>query len=43
MSGGPAATRGFLIQTITCILKALKEKNWDMVEIEPTDSNEKLI
>lgn len=26
MSGGPAATRGFLIQTITCILKALKEK-----------------
>ncbi|EEK80113.1 hypothetical protein COE58_10435 [Bacillus cereus] len=42
MSGGPAATRGFLIQTITCILKALKEKNWDMVEIEPTDSNEKI-
>ncbi|YCA42822.1 hypothetical protein M1E11_18730 [Bacillus sp. JZ8] len=42
MSGGPTAIRGFLIQTITCILKSLREKNWDVVEIEPKENDEKI-
>lgn len=42
MSGGSTAIRGFLIQTITCILKSLRDNNWDLVEIEPRENEEKI-
>jgi len=42
MSGGQSASRGFLIQTITCILQSLREKEWDKVEIEPKEHDEKI-
>jgi len=42
MSGGQSASRGFLIQSITCILKSLREKDWDKVEIEPKEHDEKI-
>ncbi|MGE8057047.1 hypothetical protein ACQKOD_24670 [Bacillus mycoides] len=39
MNGGQASQRGFLCQTIVCILDSLKDNNWKNVEIEPLSKN----
>ncbi len=41
--GGNAGVRGYLIQTIICVLNALeKDNNWLAVTLEPMDESEKV-
>lgn len=41
--GGNSGIRGYLIQTIICVLDALEEDNlWTSVTLEPLDESEKV-
>jgi len=42
LSGGSAATKGFLLQALVCILEALENENWKSVIVEPKLDTEKV-
>jgi hypothetical protein len=39
---GQAGMRGYLVQTIVCLLDALEELNWSTVTLEPNEASEKV-
>jgi hypothetical protein len=39
---GSSAIKGFLLQTLICILETLENKNWKSVTIEPQEDSEKV-
>jgi hypothetical protein len=39
---GPSAIKGFLLQTLICVLETLEDKDWKSVIIEPTLDSEKV-
>jgi tetratricopeptide (TPR) repeat protein len=42
MSGGPAAIRGYLVQTLVALLEALDDADWISVTLEPDHVSEKI-
>lgn len=42
MSGGQVAIKGFLLQTIVCLLDSLSKNDWVNIQVEPDDQSEKV-
>ena len=40
--GGSSAIKGFLLQTLICLLETLENKDWKFVVIEPNEESEKV-
>jgi hypothetical protein len=40
--GGQEGSRGYLIQTIVCLLESLRDPSWDSVSLEPDEPSQKV-